>query len=130
MTSALPRQIGRYVAVGLVVVAIDYSVFAALFWAMPGQHLAANLAGKIIGACAGFILHKYISFAGQQRDGTGRQAFSYAALLAFNLIVSSGLLWLLVDALALNAYASRLCVDAVIIGTSFLGSKLWVYRAA
>jgi hypothetical protein len=39
------------------------------------------------------------------------------------------LLLLLVDWLALNAFAARLVVDAIIIGVSFLGSKFWVYKA-
>jgi putative flippase GtrA len=50
--------------------------------------------------------------------------------LGFNLLLSSAMLWLLIDWLRLNAYASRLCVDAIVIGISFLGSKLWVYKAA
>jgi putative flippase GtrA len=130
MTAQLPVQIGRFVAVGLCVVALDYAVFAAWLWAMPGSHLAANIAGKAVGALSGFVLHKYITFAGEQRDGTGRQAVSYALMFGFNLAMSTGLLWLLVDHLRLNAYGSRLAVDALVVITSFLGSRLWVYRAA
>jgi putative flippase GtrA len=130
MTRKLFGQIGRYGLVGLFVLTLDYVVFAGLLSALPGQHLAANLAGKLVGAGAGFLLHKYVSFAGTQRDGAGRQAFSYALLLGFNLLLSSTLLWLLVDNLHLNAYWARLFVDAVVIAVSFLGSKLWVYRAA
>lgn len=130
MTRKLTGQLVRYALVGLFVLAIDYAVFAGLFSLLPDQYLAANIAGKLSGAAVGFILHKTISFAGAQADGTGQQAVSYALLLGFNLMLSSGLLWLLVDWLALNAYWARLFVDAVVIAASFLGSKLWVYRAA
>ena len=124
----LTGQMVRYAAVGVLVLAIDYAVFAGLNIVFPGQHLFANIAGKLTGAAAGFVLHKTISFAGAQADSTQQQAISYAMLLAFNLMLSTGLLWTLVDWLALNAFASRLAVDAIIIGVSFLGSKFWVYK--
>jgi putative flippase GtrA len=130
MTAKLPAQIARYAVVGLLVLALDYAVFALLLWWLPDQHLAANIAGKITGAAAGFVLHKYVTFAGQQADGTGQQALSYLMLLGFNLLLSSGLLWLLVDIVALNPYWSRLCVDGIVIASSFLGSKFWVYKTA
>ncbi len=130
MVAKLVGQMGRFGLVGLFVVALDYAVFAALFWAMPEGLLLANVAGKVAGAISGFILHKHITFAGRQRDSTGRQAASYAALFAFNICMSTGLLWLLVDYLGLNAWWSRLCVDALVIMSSFVGQKLWVYRAA
>ena len=131
--TARPRltgQVVRYGLVGLLVLALDYTIFAGLLALLPEQHLAANIAGKLAGAAIGFILHKYVTFAGAQADNTGRQALSYALLLGFNLLLSTTLLWLLVDKLVLNAYGARLFVDAVVIGVSFLGSKLWVYRAA
>lgn len=130
MIPKLLAQVARFGLVGLLVIALDYAVFAALLWAMPDSHLIANIAGKIAGAISGFFLHKNISFAGAQRDSMGKQGAAYALLFAFNLAMSTGLLWLLVDQAALNAYGSRLFVDALVILTSFLGQKLWVYRAA
>lgn len=129
MTPSFIAQVGRFGLVGLFVVALDYAVFAALLWAVPGSHLIANVAGKFAGAVSGFFLHKNITFAGAQRDGAGRQGASYALLFGFNLAMSTGLLWLLVDYGRLNAYWSRLFVDGLVVITSFLGSKLWVYRA-
>jgi putative flippase GtrA len=130
MTLSLPAQIGRFGMVGLFVVALDYAMFAALFWAMPGEHLFANVAGKLAGAVSGFFLHRNISFGGKQRDAIGRQGASYALLFAFNLAMSTGLMWLLVDQLQMNPYWSRLLVDGLVILSSFIGQKLWVYRAA
>lgn len=130
MTARLTGQVLRYGLVGLLVLTLDYAVFAGLLVLLPGQHLAANIAGKLAGAVIGFILHKYVTFAGAQADKTGRQALSYMVLLGFNLLLSSALLWLLVNRLEFNAYAARLFVDGIVIGVSFLGAKLWVYRAA
>jgi putative flippase GtrA len=123
-------QIGRFGLVGILVVALDYAVFAALLWAAPESHLVANVAGKVAGAISGFVLHRRFTFKGTQRDGARQQAFSYALLFAFNLCMSTGLLWLLVDFFGLNIYWSRLFVDGLVVVTSFTGSRLWVYRTA
>jgi putative flippase GtrA len=130
MSQSLPRQIGLFGLVGILVFTLDYATFAAMLWAMPGNHLIANIAGKVAGAVSGFVLHKNITFAGAQRDGAGQQALSYAMLFAFNLAMSTGLLWLLVDHWQLNTYWSRLAVDVLVVFTSFTGSRLFVYRAA
>jgi putative flippase GtrA len=130
MSHSLPRQIGLFGLVGIFVFALDYATFAAMLWAIPGNHLIANIAGKVAGAASGFVLHKNITFAGAQRDGAGQQALSYTMLFAFNLTMSTGLLWLLVDHWQLNAYWSRLAVDVLVIISSFTGSRLFVYRAA
>jgi putative flippase GtrA len=123
-------QVGRFGLVGIVVVALDYAVFAALLWTAPESHLVANIGGKVAGAISGFVLHRTFTFKGAQRDGARQQAFSYALLFAFNLCMSTGLLWLLVDFIGLNTYWSRLFVDGLVVVTSFAGSKLWVYKAA
>ena len=130
MTQALRGQIGRFGLVGICVAALDYAVFSGLLLGFPGHHLAANLGGKLVGAGVGFVLHRNITFASQRREDVGRQAFSYALLLGFNLLLGSGLLWLLVDWQHFNPWWSRLFVDGAVIASSFLGSKLWVYRAA
>lgn len=129
MIRKLTGQIARYGLVGVLVLALDYAIFTGLLSQLPGQHLTANIAGKIAGAAAGFVLHKYVTFSGAQADGTARQAVTYTLLLGVNLIVSSALLWLLVDRLGLNATAARLCIDFIVISASFWGAKLWVYRA-
>ena len=130
MIRKLTGQVGRYILVGIFVFALDYAVFAGLLSVLPGHHLATNIAGKIAGAAAGFFLHKYITFAGTQSANTGQQAITYILLLGVNLLLSSTLLWLLVDRFGLYANAARLFVDAVVIVASFWGAKLFVYKAA
>jgi putative flippase GtrA len=126
--NGIAAQAIRYGAVGLVVLAADFAIYSAILLIAPGRFLAANLAGKAAGAALGFVLHRTVTFRWEQRDPAARQLLSYLAVLAFNLLLSSLLLWLAIERLGANPYAAKLAVDVVIVGTAFLLSRLWVYR--
>ena len=130
MKQGLLHQMVRYGLVGGVVVASDFAVFTLILLGFPGAHLVANMAGKAAGAMVGFILHKRFTFSWEQKDGAGRQALSYLAVFLANIASSSLLLWLLVDVAGLNAFIAKIFVDGVVIATSFIASRLWVYRPA
>ncbi len=118
----------RYALVGAIVLAADFAVYAAILAVAPGQFLFANVAGKIVGAALGFMLHRQVTFRWAQRDGAGRQFASYLAVLGFNLLLSSALLWLAIETMGANEYLAKIAVDIVVIGSAFLLSRLWVYR--
>ena len=118
----------RYAFVGMIVLGTDFAVYSALLALMPGQFLFANVAGKIAGAALGFVLHRHVTFRWAQRDGAGQQFASYLAVLGFNLLLSSVLLWLAIERLGANEYFAKIAVDIVVIGSAFLLSRLWIYR--
>ena len=120
----------RYGAVGLVVLAADFATFAALVGIMPTAYLFANLAGKIVGAATGFVLHKYFTFSWSQKHQSGKQLISYTGLMVFNLAQSTLLLWLLVAQLGCDKLIAKIMVDLVVIATSFVVSRFWIYRPA
>lgn len=128
--SSVSHQAVRYGLVGAIIVALDYLVFYAMLFLAPSAYLVANLAGKVAGALLGFFLHRHFTFAWQQRDEAPRQFISYSILLTGNLIMSSALLWLMIENLHINAFFARLATDGVVITTSFVLSRLWVYRQA
>lgn len=123
-------QLVRYGLVGLVAAASDFAAYAAVLWLSDEAYLAANCLGKAIGAGVGFVLHRKITFTWRQRDLARRQLGAYLAVFAFNLALSSALLWALVGRLELDAYWSKLAVDALVIALAFVLSRTWVYRAA
>lgn len=127
--NGLLAQAMRYGAVGLVVLAADFAIYSIILMLAPGWFLPANIAGKLTGAALGFVLHRRVTFRWQHRDSAGRQLLSYFALLGFNLLLSSALLWLAIERFGANAYFAKLAVDIVIVGTAFLLSRFWVYRS-
>ena len=126
----LVDQLLRYGFVGVLVLASDFAAYAALLWLSDGVYLAANVLGKAVGAGVGFVLHRRVTFTWRQRDRAASQLGAYLAVFAFNLVLSSALLWALVGRLGLDAYVAKLAVDALVIGLAFVLSRTWVYRPA
>lgn len=124
------HQAARYGLVGVCVFATDFLGYWTILQALPGAWLAANIAGKSTGALLGFLLHRHFTFSWQHRDGGARQLIAYICLFTANLALSSGLLWLLVEGAHLNDLVAKVLADVVVIATSFVVSRTWVYRAA
>ncbi len=124
------HQMLRYGIVGGVVYVSDFATYAAVLWGLPSAYLAANMAGKGVGAVVGFILHKNFTFSWEQKTGAAYQALAYGLLFGVNIATSSTLLWALVGLAGFNAYLIKPIVDLVVIATSFLAGRLWIYRQA
>ena len=122
------KQTVLYVAVGGIVYLVDLGSFTAVILTWPEQHLAGNTLAKIAGACTGFILHKYLTFAGDQSDSIRKQAFRYGTLLAANIIGANLLLYIFIDLLALPTLPAKIGVDALVIISSFFISRQIVFR--
>jgi len=122
-------QVARYGAVGLVVYAVDFLTYWLIHAFAPALYLLANVAGKAAGAATGFVLHKNVTFVGDQQHRTERQALLYALVLALNMAGSSALLWLAVRVGAPTTPA-RIAIDMLVIATSFLASRFLIFRPA
>lgn len=131
MEQSLSRQTVRYVIVGAVVYGIDVGLFIILMMVIPKRHyLEANTVAKMVAAIAGFFLHKHFTFSWEQRHSIVRQIALYAAVFAFNMALSTGLVYLLVGRLALPTLPSRIFVDVVVTGAAFFASRQLVFRVS
>lgn len=130
MSQSPVDQVVRYGAVGLCAAAADFLIYLALLAVLPGAYVTANAGGKATGATLGFFLHKRVTFAWDQRDGTARQMISYVSLFMANLALSSALLGMLIGGLHVGQVAAKIIVDAVVIAVSFIVSRTIVYRPA
>lgn len=131
MKQSLSRQTVRYVIVGGVVYGIDVGLFIILMMMTPKTHyLEANTLAKTVAAIAGFFLHKHYTFSWEQRHSMVRQIVLYAALFAFNMGLSTGLVYLLVGRLALPTLPSRIFVDVLVTATAFFVSRQLVFRVS
>ena len=121
-------QVGRFLASGLCVVALDYLVFIALTSLSPQGYVAANVAGKSAGALSGFFLHKHYTFAGgRQRKSTLVQLVLYFALYVTNMALSTLIIHLCVMLLGWNDLHAKVIADGIVIAGSFLVSRLLVF---
>ncbi len=122
-------QLVRYCLVGVLVYASDFCVFILIVFWDGTIYQEANIAGRIVGAVLGFILHKKYTFSDlQQSDGVYRQLIGYLALFGSNAILSALFLWVAVDFLSLNVLLSRLLVDVLIVAFSFFVSRFLIFK--
>ena len=125
----LLRQSGRYVAIGVMQLLLDWLVFvaatAAGLPAIPG-----NLLGRTSGALLGFWLNGRYTFAreGQARHGWGR----FARFLALWLLMSALSTWLVVGVaqqLGLQlAWLAKPVVEGALAAANFFLLRHVVYR--
>jgi putative flippase GtrA len=125
---AVPRQALRYLVVGGLTYVVDLAVFLAVHAWREDAYLAANVAGRLAGALAGFVMHKLWTFEDRRAQGTGRQAVLYAAVLGGNIAASSALMFTAVDVLGADARLARVVVDVLIVGSTFWLSRR-IFRA-
>ena len=127
--ASLRHESVRFVAVGLLLLAVDSSVFAALH-ALGVPTGIANLAARFLGTVLGFWLHGRITFGGGRHDHMGHRqmgryvlvwcvltALSTAALASWETAFGSD--WL---------YLAKPAVEFVLAGLSFFALRHFVYR--
>lgn len=123
------KQLGRYAIVGLLVAATDYSLYLLLIHVglVP---VAANAGSRIPATCVGALLHRSFTFSGPQRWSWGRQMMAYGALSAFNLLLSSALIFLLHDWFEWAPLRAKLGTDVLVILLSWLIGRFVIFVPA
>jgi putative flippase GtrA len=129
MSHSIWGQSVRYVLVGAAVYGVDLGLFTAITALSSGRlYVLANIAAKVAGAAVGFALHKNVTFTWQQQSSVSVQTLLYGTLLLFNTGLSTLLLYVAVSVLAQPAIASKIAIDVVVVGTSFVISRNLVFR--
>jgi putative flippase GtrA len=108
-----------YLLVGGFVYALDLCSFSAVVLIWPEKHIVGNVIGKLIGAVAGFLLHKYFSFAGPHRYSGVHQLGAYLLVLISNIGLGTVLIYFFVDIFGSPKIPARILVDVVIVVITF-----------
>jgi putative flippase GtrA len=129
MSHSISGQSVRYLLVGAVVYGVDLGLFTVIIALSSARlYVAANVAAKVAGAAVGFALHKNVTFTWQQQSSIVVQSLLYGTLLLFNMGLSTALLYLAVSGFAQSAIASKIAIDIVVVGISFVISRSLVFR--
>jgi putative flippase GtrA len=123
------RQGVTFLAVGALLVVIDWGVFVGLS-ALGVPSIPANVCGRLAGALLGFFLNGSFTFRGDQGARLGRHRFArfvtaWVVLTAFSTVLVAGTAqWL-----GLHwAWAAKPVVEALMAIISFLVSRQWVFQ--
>jgi putative flippase GtrA len=126
---SIARQGLSFLVVGCCLIVLDWAVFVALT-AIGVMPVAANIAGRVVGALVGFWANGRITFSGPRSPRLGRHRFvRYIILWAMLTVLSTVLVTVLADRLSLQiAWLAKPLVEAGLAVLSFLFSRHWVYR--
>jgi putative flippase GtrA len=125
------REGAAYVSVAGMSAASDWLVFAAFSWMFPVVDVVfAQAVARLTGGVVAFALHKLWSFKDQEGQGLGTEAGRFLALYVFSFCVSVGTVYVLVDLLGLNRFASKAFADILCFCVNFLVMKFYVFADA
>ena len=120
----------RYLQSGLGIYALDLVTFSVLHWFAPSHYAAWTVAGRLVGAGAGYVLHNHYSFAGEKAHSARTIAWRYALLWTANAVLSVAILRGAVEGLGADGTWARPIIDVFVIGLAFAVSKFWVFKRA
>jgi putative flippase GtrA len=122
---SIAREGSSFLAIGLLLVVIDWAVFVACtYWGVAPA--PANVAGRVTGALLGFIANGVITFR-QPKLNAAR--FIRFIVLWMILTVLSTALVTSVSRIGLSfAWLAKPMVELALAIVSFMASRHWVYR--
>lgn len=129
MFRLLAHQLLMFVLVGAAQVLLDWTVFVGLSYAGMGV-VAANVTGRVSGACLGFWLNGRYTFAAGGRPRLDRE---HLARFVIAWLVLTALSTLLVSAVAGRfdlqaAWLAKPVVEALLAALGFVVWRQWVFR--
>ncbi|HWP79088.1 MAG TPA: GtrA family protein [Candidatus Acidoferrum sp.] len=122
----------RYAIVGASGFAVDYTVFLLVLTGMKSggmelfAEVAANGAGMLAGAVWCYLLNRTWSFRSKGRMTA--EAARYAALLAFNTVVSSALLKWLCTRYGLEPWLVKIPLMGAVFLWNYFAARFLVFR--
>lgn len=124
-----PSEVMRYLIVAGSTYIADLLVYLLFIMISPSWYLQGNVAGRLVGALLGFLMHRHWTFGGHHLRSRKTQAISYSLLLLLNIGLSSALLIALQTYLPnLGPILSRGCTDTLVISFTFLCSRHIFHR--
>ena len=124
----LGRHARGYLIIGIVQWLVDWGVLVLLSgWGMDVK--AANVLGRVAGACLGYWLNGKLTFRGDDTVVGTKQLTRFVLMWTGTTIVSTWSMGMIDHTLGLKwAWLAKPAVEGVLGLTGFLLSRHWVYK--
>lgn len=120
------RKLALYAVCGGSGVVLDFSVYTLLVTGGVWYQLA-NIAGYASGTILSFFLNRAITF--RVKDAPMRRFLIFVAVAAFGFLVSSAVLWLLIDLMAIDAIIAKVVTLVFVVAIQFSLNSLVTFRS-
>lgn len=121
------RKLLLYAICGGSGVALDFGAYTLLV-AGGIWYQAANIVGYALGTCLSFFLNRAITFG--VKDAPVRRFLSFVSVAAFGYLVSSGLLWALVELARVDAIPAKVLTLVAVLAIQFSLNSLITFRSS
>lgn len=119
------RKLVLYAVCGGSGVALDLLAFSILVLGGLWYQLA-NVVGYALGTCLSFVLNRTITFG--VRDAPVRRFLSFVSVAALGYLVSTGLLWAMIDVLHVDPLVSKALSLVAVLAIQFSLNLLITFR--
>jgi putative flippase GtrA len=122
------RQFLTYNLVGIIVAAVDFSIFTLISLGPGIFYLNAHLVSRSVGGVSGFFLHRNVTFR-RQRSGTlAREGWRFVIVYAVSFALSSLLLVFWVGIIRVQPLAGKALAEGAVLVVNFLVLRHWGFR--
>ena len=118
----------RYLVSGGTAALINFLLLFALTEFLEVWYLASAVIAFIVSFCASFTLQKFWTFQDRGTERIGGQVTKYFLLFLFNLGLSTGVVYLLVEYIQIAPIIAQLFAAATIACYSFFVYKFFVFH--
>ena len=114
-----------YIMSAIISTAVDFGIFAIMFFTFPSLLMLDVLTGRLISSVVNFFINKKIVF--KQKGTVAHAAVRYYILVALVSLASFGLIKLLTSQLGMNVFIAKLVTDISLGLVSFFAQREFVY---
>lgn len=119
-------EIMKFASSSFICFVVDFIAYSLIF--IFAGVVAANIGARMISSSVNFILNRKYVFESEER--VGKSAVKYFTLVAGILVANTLLLMVLTSWLGLNALLSKVLVEIILFGISWVVQKKVVFRKA
>lgn len=114
------KRIAKFLITGVSAAVAEYGIFVLLYgFIFDNQFLViSQVSSFLIGFAISFLLNKFWVF--QTKGWSYQELIKYSILAAINLVLSSGVLWLLTSVFGIVYWVSKFVVMAMVAVWNYL----------
>jgi putative flippase GtrA len=119
-------QFKKYLIIGFMSFLLEYMLFLLLLQLAKLNYIISNITVYTVIFWFNFLMNRYWSF--KSKDNIGRQLKLYGLLFAFNLLVTTGMIYILSDIAGIIPQISKIIVMGAVVSWNFIIYKKVIYR--
>jgi putative flippase GtrA len=116
----------KFLATGAIGISVNLLVFHLLH-IFGAAYLVGSIAGFLVAVFVGFVLQKYWTFDDRSPERSRTQFVQYVILALFNLVINTGIVYVLIGRLNVYYLAAQAIGAALVAIDSYLFYRFFIF---